>query len=341
MKSRTPSLNDWKALYAAAAVFKELKPWNWMSDADLFGVQNPEDGEIGYCCIMGQLGEVFGMAVYRGSEGLDGYLRMQAEAFGPDDPDLEYIQKCLLVSFEDRGALEELDLKTIKRLGLKFRGRNAWPQFRSYLPGYVPWFLTKEETRFLTMVMEQVVDVALRFKKDRRLLTAPAGDLVMVRCLESRQKQWHDTWLRPPSERRAHVDDAGPPDELLLRRIKRKVAEKRGVWEVGYFVLPAPVDEGEKPYFPFAAAVADASTGVILDTWLASPEQFLAEFPKGLLSFVQEAAVLPQCVLVSEPEVFRMMEPIALHLDFGLELVDKLETVEDFKEELCTHMRQA
>lgn len=40
-----PSLQEWKKLYETAAVFKELKPWQWMWDSDLFAMENPENGE--------------------------------------------------------------------------------------------------------------------------------------------------------------------------------------------------------------------------------------------------------------------------------------------------------
>ena len=39
----------WKKLYGAAHVFKEAECWDWMSESDMFGVLNPENGEIGYC----------------------------------------------------------------------------------------------------------------------------------------------------------------------------------------------------------------------------------------------------------------------------------------------------
>ena len=32
-----PSLHEWKALYEAAIEFKELAPWDWMHDTDIFG----------------------------------------------------------------------------------------------------------------------------------------------------------------------------------------------------------------------------------------------------------------------------------------------------------------
>ncbi len=54
----------WEELYGVARVFKEAACWDWMSESDMFGVLNPENGEIGYCCVLGGLGEVFGLVFF-------------------------------------------------------------------------------------------------------------------------------------------------------------------------------------------------------------------------------------------------------------------------------------
>ncbi len=63
MSDISPSLKEWKNLYEAAIEFKKVECWNWMQDSDIFGVKNPATGEIGYCCILGRLGDYFGLAV--------------------------------------------------------------------------------------------------------------------------------------------------------------------------------------------------------------------------------------------------------------------------------------
>ena len=78
MGETLPSSQEWQALFAAAGEFYKLRPWEWMEDSELFGVLNPETGEIGYCCVMGNLGELLALGVYLGTDGLETYLMMQS-----------------------------------------------------------------------------------------------------------------------------------------------------------------------------------------------------------------------------------------------------------------------
>jgi hypothetical protein len=135
----SPTLQEWRKLYEAAIQIKQLAPWERMSEDMLFGVQDPETGEIGFVSIMGALGEHFAVAVYIGAKGLQGFWIAHSgdeNPFIPAEVILETFH--LQASFEDRNMLRKDDRDIIKQLGLKFRGRNEWPMFRSYRPGFVP-----------------------------------------------------------------------------------------------------------------------------------------------------------------------------------------------------------
>ncbi|MCM8775585.1 MAG: hypothetical protein NC930_04445 [Candidatus Omnitrophica bacterium] len=133
-----PSIEQWRMLYEEAQKFKDLAPWTWMWDSDVFGIQDPVTQEMGYGCVMGRNKEHYGMAVYLGAEGLESYLQVQCGQAQRDPEEAVHLMKCLMVSFEDRCFMDPEDLEMIKVLGLKFRGENAWPKFRSYQPGYYP-----------------------------------------------------------------------------------------------------------------------------------------------------------------------------------------------------------
>jgi hypothetical protein len=336
MPNPKPSLKDWKELYRAATDFMKIKPWIWLSDSDLFGVLNPQNGEIGYCCIMGELGEVFALAVYLGSEGLESYLKIQSGTIDVDDPDVLHMQKCLMASFEDRDCLEREDLQTIKNLGLKFRGRNAWPLFRSYLPGYVPWFVTKHEARFLAIALQQATDVALRSKEDKSILNPPKRGLVLVKVpgRAGEKAGWKDVWVKPLAPEK-NDRSVAPVDELRLQRIKKHIKKKTGTWEIDFFYFPAPVQEGGRPYFPLTGIIMDHSRGLALHNCLAPPWSFFDEFPESLLSFAEENEIVPKRILVSKPESLKMLNSIAAALNIDLKMVDMLEWVREFRAEMA------
>ena len=56
----------WSSLFAAANAFRELGPWEWMNDNQVFGVKDPATGEVAWCAVLGMWGEVFGLAAYLG-----------------------------------------------------------------------------------------------------------------------------------------------------------------------------------------------------------------------------------------------------------------------------------
>ncbi len=76
MKTPTPTLEEYRQLYEAALAFKEEAPWEWMTEDQVFGVRDPETGEIGYASIMGMLGEHLALALYLGSAALEGFWRV-------------------------------------------------------------------------------------------------------------------------------------------------------------------------------------------------------------------------------------------------------------------------
>jgi hypothetical protein len=70
----SPSHPETKTLCNLAAEIKELAPWKWMQETDIFGVEDPDTGAIGFVSIMGNVGEYEAIAVYPGAEGIYGFI---------------------------------------------------------------------------------------------------------------------------------------------------------------------------------------------------------------------------------------------------------------------------
>ena len=133
-----PTLEEWRALYTAALAFRDLACWQWMYDSDVFGVQDPETGIIGYCCVMGNLGKMLALGVYPGEAALATLDALRNRTEEPPDPTILHDQDCLMTSFGERGLLTDRDHQLFKQLGLTFRGKTAWPWLRKFSAGLFP-----------------------------------------------------------------------------------------------------------------------------------------------------------------------------------------------------------
>ncbi|MFH1039231.1 MAG: hypothetical protein V1789_11255 [PVC group bacterium] len=338
MSEKQITLQEWRELYAVAIALKKLKPWEWMWDSEIFGVQDPETGEVGYCCVMGRLGEHFGLAVYRGSEGLEGYMKVQSGDVDAYSSDALHYQKCLMVSFEDRDFLAPKDRKIVKQLGLKFRGDNAWPLFRDWTPGYHPWFITPEETRYLIQLIPQAIDVTERFKQDLALLAPPQPGRYLVRVprLGPDGLIWEDEWKEP-----VPPPEPGPVDALFdsssLEKIRETITRRAGIWEIDYFYSSETVREKqERPYFPRMMLCVDHETGLILFFHLVSAHsQWINEFIEAFLEKLEKLGSLPGKILVKE-NGFALFKTAAAGLEVETEVVDDLPVINEVR----AHMEQ-
>ena len=229
MAENTPTPEEWRKLYEAVIRIKEIAPWEWMTETDVFGVQNPETDELGFVSVMGLLGEHYAVAVYLGSEGLYGFWALQdTSPLGSPERLLEIPQ--LQASFEDRNELENKDREIIKATGLNFRGRKAWPMFRSLRPGFLPWFIEAEEARFLTHALEQVPAVASRFREDPAQLEThdDARYLVRVPQQKGRTFVWEASIMRVPPPQ------PSPRSGKLRRNVHRNCSPHRFQRWIGF-----------------------------------------------------------------------------------------------------------
>ncbi len=306
-----------------------------MSDGDLFGVQDPDSGEVGYCGVLGQLGEVFGLSVYRGAEGLHSYRRVFARDLGYDDTDLLVIMKCLMVEFEERSALNSTNRNLIKTLGMNFPGKHAWPQFRSFSPGYFPWFLDASETRFLAVVLEQAIEIGRRTKETPFLLTPDRGRcLVRVPQKEGGQLVWTDQWLelpdwKPPSPQPIQ------PDEDRISRIHRANYPQKQIWELDFFYSPSPVQEGKdaRPFFPYVCMVVDQESDFILAIEFESSGTTPQKFVPKLLDLIEEHKIVPQEIQFKQPETGVLLGPTAQRLNIRLVRVETLQGLDSVRKD--------
>lgn len=137
-------------LYEAAERFKKAALWTVLTETDVFAVADGES--ILYCHAQkaensvttvklskeyAQFGN--GLAVYEGDSGLLSYyksmrLRREKAHTGCILVEADFSQSCLKCTFEEREWLDDTDYMDVKRCGLTYRGKAAWPKLRRHQP---------------------------------------------------------------------------------------------------------------------------------------------------------------------------------------------------------------
>jgi hypothetical protein len=329
-----PSLEEARQLYEVAARVKEMAPWTWMDETEIFGVQHPETGELGFVSIMGMAGEHFAVAIYQGAEGLYGLLDFATDAEMANPQQLLDIPQ-LQASFEDRDMLDKQDREVIKQVGLKFRGAHAWPMFRSYRPGFMPWFVTAEEARLLTCALTQTLEVAPRVRENPAILSVKDDEvgetyLVRVSRREGDDLIWEDRMMRvpPPEPVRFPV----VLDEEVVGQLKQ-LPRRSLALEIDLLSMPAAIGEkGERPARPYLLMLADAQSGMIVGTEMLTVEDSLREMqgqvPMLLAALLAQAGIVPNEIRVRSDLIAELLQPLANALNIKLREANQLPGID-------------
>lgn len=276
MAEKTDRREPWRRLYRLAREVKQLAPWDWMAESDLFGVQIPESGRTVFVGVTGSEGIHYAVAAYP-DLGLLHRFRML------DDIEREFYPERLLeipqlqLSFDDRADLADHAYRTIRRLGLRFRGKNAWPQFQSFRPGHLPGVLQEGEPEVMAHVLEQLLNLAPRMRTDPEGLAATEPDTFLVRVPTGGGSGGGVFWRDEFRRFSAQVPDIPePPLRVdLISRLK-KLPEAEFPVEVDLFMTPAVVDDREHPpVFGYALLVVNGDNGIIIGTEMLVPQPTL------------------------------------------------------------------
>lgn len=334
----------WKKLYETAIRFREAAPWEIFDDDEVFAVEDPGTKEIGYGCVLGGLGEMFALCVYRGSEGWAIYQKLQDQEIDPERDDFFAINNALMAEFTDRGELDKEDLRLIKELGYKFQGAKAYPTFRSYLPGYTPWFLTESEAVFLEIALRCALDYYSEYDEEtvglerkglnRILLYSPMTNGGEVNSFEKK-------WFRPEPSPRPPAPVV-PVDEVRLQKIQKFAKPSRATWEAGVFYMPGGrVVDGDRPYWPLIITAAEKSSGLMLFCEAIDLKTCrFSALAEGVLKVIENKGSCPAEIQVNDETIHKTLQPIAAALRIRLRTVKILPAIGNFKKAMAKDLRR-
>lgn len=333
---------DQDKLFELAFAYRKTKLWKKLFDTEMFAVSLP-DGRIGYCSVMGYLGDHLALALYVGEKGLESFRRMEApETVGMlEFQEFLYCQDCLQCALENKNELSPRELADVRAYAsahkISFRGSNSFPQFIKYQPAHVPWPLCSEEDRELLGTALQAalaVNAALesRSKAELGLQTGLARDRSVPLLTPSEDGfQWS---MHPlPPCRPVSYPQPVLEDELLLMRLK-KSKKRDHVWMCDVVMYPSPVavqDESSAPSFPHILLTVKRETGEVIPVEpVLNYEEDAAEAVRSLAVRMLEMGVPRQLEVMNE-RTRDLLKNLAAALKIRLELKENDEMMEEIE----------
>lgn len=257
-----------KKMYDLAFQYCETRIWEHLHEDQLFAVQLTGK-EIGYCCVLGNLGQHIALGLYVGDAGYHSYrmLHDASKILILDEPTTEEdqiqlvteTQDTLQCSFEDKESLPPHIVKEIEKyarlLNKPLNKPDAYPAFVKYKPGKHPWSIqTKLDEQRITIALEAALELC-RILKEKSPEEIGLQPLLFsdgkVPYLSKPDGRWVLSSIDLPPLKRMENPVPAFQNTSLASKIKNK--KKKGAWDCSVQRLVTPVlpdKKGQAPYFP-------------------------------------------------------------------------------------------
>jgi hypothetical protein len=308
MATPTTQPPDWKSLYETAIYARDLAPWNWMFEDEIFGIEVPGEHATWYCSIMGTGGEHYAYCFYEGERGLNFHLAMR-DLGTIDEADQEMVfnaimmQQCMQVTFEDRELIDPAQMKMIKKLGLTFRGKSQWVSLLDYTPGFLPWLIADNRVNLLHTLLDTATAIAYQ-KRDKPEWFGSwedFGDPMPIFTMDGEK-------LRKKTKKvKINVDLKLPEPQALSFPDEwdalQQLPKKNELMICGTYQTRAQVQEHPdmRPFFAVIRIFIHPGNGRILGIVTCNPYQPESE-EWELLGFFRQIQYRPAQILTADPE---------------------------------------
>ncbi|MYL35139.1 hypothetical protein GLW08_03980 [Pontibacillus yanchengensis] len=317
-------------LYENIVELKQRKPWKKISDHQVIAIENPSEwqedfGQFSFCSILGKSGQEFGVAIYFGAQGLREMDKILKGQFEEEDT---YEMQNLLVTFVDKEELTKRDYEEIKEQQLTFRGENQWPQLRSFLPTYHPWYVDEKEKKHVNYILSVLLELLRSDIDEKEIATKPPEYFAILEA----------TGGFEVSTLIAHVEDVKYDHTLYLAQeeIEPLKFQKRldEPMRLDQFFLPDPVQEenGVRPYYVEVTVFFAPEQQQMLDAQVhpALPPSHIQQFIKDQFMSLG----VPNEVQVANKALYEMIKPLLEALGISHSYLSEDETMNVIKSEM-------
>jgi hypothetical protein len=342
MKWKTPGKEDWTNLFKEALRFRDLQSWRFIGNDEIFAVEDPTTGISYFCSVMGAADEFYGLAVYPGIEGL--YLLSQTNYQNviPTEEDI-YQLRSFICTYEPWQELLIEEQIQAEKYDPELKHDQMCPGFISYEPGYIPYGLSQNECRLMSLILRQSFNLARQCSQKPNFLNPPSEGQILLRKARKNNEGkliWRNVWTEYPSyvpySPVMHIEHYETRNRLNAYTVNPDIQ-----WEIEFLYMPFVIEEGYKPYYPKMLLVADHKTAFVMEPVICNdielPEKRVLEHFIKLLDHYQ---CRPSSLIVRSTETMNLFSMVCSELGIALIQSASLPVLDDVKKVLLDNYSQ-
>lgn len=268
-----------KEMIETALRFRAAKLWDVLDDSMIFAVRLA-NGETGYCCVMGNAGEHYALALYKGAQGFTTYLNsINSKALiNPFEIFMTY--DCINCDFEnaaDSGlnAQQKALIKEIAQTNnLKICRSKGYPTVIRYNRGAMITDIDQSNAEAITAALQAGLEVAakikgmplselpnLGFRKPHTYPTAKGGTKIpLLLPQDDGTFQW--SIAKTPALKKSVYPCPKYANIMTIGRLKSM--EHNGDYQVKVFHMPATVKCPGGSYYPLMMILMNKANDMLI-----------------------------------------------------------------------------
>ena len=335
-------------LIQLAFEFRETRLWEVLADNDIFAVQL-QSGEIGYCSVMGQAGEHYGLGLYVGS-GWNSYLNFARLADCTRRVEMGQIIAqidCFNCDFSPAGLIQPSEQKDeikayAKAHGLKSTRGVGLPDFVRYSPNMVPGpYASESDMDAMEEALSAAIFVAKRLAKLKAFPVmgftmdgihpsdSPGQDIPLLSPLGRGSFELSKTILpgrTPDTASEVSFDRPELTVQISMLPMRSNLECRFITVDVASVAEP-----GKRPYFPTLMLSVDGNTGFVTLPRIegAYDETTPAKSVEDLALHIIGSGTRPGTIFVEDDTTQLMLKDFCSRTGIKLQRVSRLKHLEE------------
>ena len=333
---------DKNRMYDLAFQLKKDKIWKKLYDTELFAVRL-DDGQTGYCCVLGYNGEVLALTLYPDEASFQTFhnlLMDYDELMAIEDLP---VQDCIQCCMEEKDELTPEELAEVrgyaKEKGIALRGANAYPQFVRYRPYCFPWRLKDEaEWRGIAHALEithRLTEYLGSHRKEELGIHSILEDDSFIPLLTEDGDGLRAEHIPLPPKSLPVYPQPTPVDDMTAAKLGK--LPKKGTLQCHIVRMQEPVqgDPDEAPYLPALFVMVQQESGMALSPVFSDGPKIDPDvFQKALVDAMLQDKACPAEIKVLNERTAALLKDLCEKLKIRLSRVEELPELEELLDKM-------